>query len=296
PFPADLDLRQQEQTLVVGISDRHYSRSVSEAENRLLMLLCFGSFSIIIFLGAWCLAIRNRSLAEALTASHAREAHLEELGLSAAGLAHETKNPLGIIRGLAQRISKGNMPKQEINKITESIMNEVDTAGARLNMFMAYAKSKTPQLKPLEAGKFLKRIAGLLEPDCAAAGLTLTASAAPDFILADSDMLQQILVNLILNSLQASDAGSRIMVNIKSSGAKATLIVKDQGRGIPNEIKSDIFKPYTSGRSGGHGLGLAIVNRIVEDHGWTIDAKPAPEGGTVINISGIAVAANGEYD
>jgi two-component system sensor histidine kinase HydH len=104
---------------------------------------------------------------------------------------------------------------------------------------------------------------------------------------ADEDMLRQVLVNLLLNSLQASPEGSRVEVRMERHGVRATLVVADQGCGIPPELLPNIFKPYVAGNPDGHGLGLAIVKRFVEDHGWTIKADSQLNRGTVITVSGI---------
>ena len=285
----DLNFGNQEQTLLIGISDKPYRQTVLESKKRLQFSAGSGAFAVLVMLGAWCLAIRNRSLKESLTTTRARAAHLEEMGLSAAGLAHETKNPLGIIRGLAQRIHKGSISPEEIASISESIMNEVDTASARLGRFMTYAKSMTPQVQPVMTDAFLKHIAGLLQPDCDSAGVKLSTRSEPGTIMADPEMLQQLLINLLLNSLQASANGSEITIEIKRDGDKALLSICDQGTGIPKNLIPDIFKPYTTAHSDGHGLGLAIVKRIVEDHGWKISCDSIPGSGTTFIISQITI-------
>jgi two-component system sensor histidine kinase HydH len=289
----DLNFGDQEQTLIIGISDKPYRQTILESQKRLQFSGYSGAFAVLVVLVAWCLAVRNRSLKESLAATRTRASHLEELGLSAAGLAHETKNPLGIIRGLAQRIRKENVGPEEIESISESIMNEVDTASDRLGRFMTYAKSRTPREQPVGTTEFLEHIAGLLQPDCDLAGVTLQVQSAPADIMADPKMLQQLLVNLLLNSLQASPDGSTIEMRVQLDGDRARLIISDHGAGIPENVRSDIFKPYTSGHSGGHGLGLAIVKRIVEDHRWKITVDSAAGSGTTFTISRIIVSKKG---
>ena len=289
----DLNFGDQEQTLIIGISDKPYRQTILESKKRLRFTGYSGAFAVLVVLMAWCLVMRNRSLKESLATSRTRASHLEELGLSAAGLAHETKNPLGIIRGLAQRIRKGNISPEEVESISESIMNEVDTASARLGRFMTYAKSMTPKVQTVMAAEFLKHIASLLQPDCDSAGIKLNTRAEPAAIMADQDMLQQVLVNLLLNSLKASTSGSEIEVEIRRVGSKALLTVSDQGAGISADLMSSIFKPYTAGHADGHGMGLAIVKRIVEDHGWKITLDSVPESGTKVTISQISLSEKG---
>ena len=290
----DLNFGDQEQTLIIGISDKPYRQTILESKKRLRFTGYSGAFAVLVVLMAWCLAMRNRSLKESLTTSRTRASHLEELGLSAAGLAHETKNPLGIIRGLAQRIRKGNISPEEVESISESIMNEVDTASDRLGRFMTYAKSRTPQIQPVKTSEFLEHIAGLLQPDCDSASIKLKIRSAPAYIMADPEMLQQLLINLLINSLQASPAGSEIEMRVQLDGDGALLTISDHGSGIPENLSSDIFKPYTTGHSDGHGLGLAIVKRIVEDHGWKITFDSVSSSGTTFTISKITVSKKGQ--
>ncbi len=112
----------------------------------------------------------------------------------------------------------------------------------------------------------------------------------PSFrILADQEMLRQILVNLLLNSLHASSADGKVTVRMNRKGKRAGLTVEDQGSGVPPELLPNIFQPYVSGNSEGHGLGLAIVKRFAEEHGWTIGVDSRPNRGTAITISGIGL-------
>ena len=293
PEAGDLNFGDQQQTLIIGISDEPYRQTILESKKRLQFSSFAGAFAVLVVLVAWCLAVRNRSLKESLATTRNRASHLEELGLSAAGLAHETKNPLGVIRGLAQRIQKENIASEEIATISENIMNEVDTASDRLGRFMTYAKSRTPRVQSVDTTKFLEHIAELLQPDFESVGVKLNVQSASVAILADPEMLQQVLVNLLLNSLQASPAGSTIEMRVELDGDRARLIINDHGAGIPENVRSDIFKPYRSGHSGGHGLGLAIVKRIVEDHGWKITVDSAAGTGTTFTISRIIVLKKG---
>lgn len=293
PQPGDLNFGNEEQMLIIGVSDSPYRQTIDEAKNRLLFSGGAGALAVLVILGAWFLAMHNRTLEERLSAARARASHLEELGLSAAGLAHETKNPLGIIRGLAQRIHQENIPPEKIRAISENIMNEVDVASARLGRFMKYAKPVVPKTEPVWADTFLKHINDLLQSDFDTAGIRLVTRAGHIAILADRDMLQQVVLNLLLNSLKASAAGSTIEIEITPDPKHAVLVVRDRGCGIPEELMPAIFKPYISGHTDGHGMGLAIVKRIVEDHGWNITIDSAPGEGTRVTISRMALATEG---
>ena len=239
----------------------------------------------------WIAGIRRRLLAGALAAERLRSAHLEELGLAAAGLAHETKNPLGIIMGMAQQITARSDIPPESRTMLEHIVDEVDKASSRLGNFMNFARQRTPNLSPVRTDRLCQELAEIMGPDFVASGVELSIEVPSATISADGSMLRQILVNLLLNSLHASPAGTTVRVSMRRQGRRRLqLAVEDQGMGIPTELLPDIFKPYTSGSATGHGLGLAIVKRMVEAHGWRIQAVSSPDKGTTMTILGIKPA------
>lgn len=238
---------------------------------------------------AWIMTVRGRLLAEQLKGERARRAHLEELGLAAAGLAHETKNPLGIISGIAQRILAAPEEPQQSREMLEYILDEVDKATARLGNFMAFARQREATLTPVRVREVGLKVATILRPDFDAARVSLEIACDDVRIVADEEMLRQILVNLILNSLHASPADGVVRVRLEHEAGPAALIVEDHGRGIAPELLPNIFKPYVAGSSEGHGLGLAIVKRLVEEHGWTVSVESDVGRGTVVRIAGIAL-------
>jgi signal transduction histidine kinase len=141
-----------------------------------------------------------------------------------------------------------------------------------------------------------RRVCSLLEPDFSEAGVDLVCVGQDLALVADPEQFEQVLVNLLLNSLRASPTGTRVTVTLARDGGHGRLTVTDRGTGIDPGLREDIFKPYVTGRSDGHGLGLAIVKRIVESHGWTVelDSPADPQGnGTTATISRIALAEEG---
>ncbi|MDY0274863.1 MAG: HAMP domain-containing sensor histidine kinase [Desulfomicrobium sp.] len=237
----------------------------------------------------WIALIRRRTLTAQLAAERLRTAHLEELGLAAAGLAHETKNPLGIIMGIAQQISQRDDIPKDTKLMLEYIMDEVDTASSRLGNFMSFAKPYSPQLAPVDIANLGQEVAEILGPEFEAHNVTLNFQVPTIKVWADWSMLRQILVNLLLNSLHASKPNTRVEVLLQNKKAGLRLLIIDQGSGIAPDLLPDIFKPYTTGSPSGHGLGLAIVRRLVEAHHWQIRATSSPQG-TTMTISEIKPA------
>jgi two-component system sensor histidine kinase HydH len=244
------------------------------------------------FVAAWVLGIRSRSLTDRLQTEQIRREHLEELSLAASGLAHETKNPLGIIRGLAQNLEDRDGLATDEREAAGQILEEADRAVARLGEFMSYARIRDPELKPVDAARLVQRALTVLAADLESAGVSAGLEGPDITVLADEDMLLQILLNLLLNGLEASDSGGALTVRIAVDGGRATLAVADRGRGIDPGILPRLFKPYVTGRADGHGLGLATVKRMVDHHGWNITAHSRPGRGTTMTITGLAVVGD----
>lgn len=239
---------------------------------------------------AWVMVIRNRSLFEQLEIERTRSAHLEDLGLAAAGLAHETKNPLGIISGIAQQVARDPQVPEQSRVMIETIIDEIDKSVSRLGLFMTFARQRRIHAVPVDARQVIKEIAGVLQPEFDAAGVYLKIECPTLTILADEDMFRQILVNLILNSLTASSPENVITIHMQRNGSHASVMVKDQGCGISKDLLPRIFKPYVTGNPNGHGLGLSIVKRFVEDHGWSIAVASRRKEGTMITVSRIFIS------
>ncbi len=300
----DVKLGGSDQIMILGLAAQPEGRGPPPPEGgrrpplspETTMLIAF--VVVLLFLAAgtaaWIMTIRSGLLAEQLEAERARLNHLEELGLAAAGLAHETKNPLGIVLGLAQRITGNPRVPEESRVMAEHIIDEVDKATARVGNFLTFARQRQAKEERVDVQGVVARVADVMRADFSSAGVKLALACAPMRILADEEMLSQILVNLLLNSLHASSAGTTVTVRAAAHGASAQLCVEDQGSGIEPDLLPHIFKPYVSGRADGHGLGLAVVKRFVEQQGWAIRAESQVGRGTRITISGIRIAPDGE--
>ena len=282
------------QLLIVGMNAAGYRARIRAADARTAVVLIVGGICVFAIVAGWTLSIRSRILAEELKVVRARAAHLEELSLAATGLAHETRNPLGIILGLAQHINR-NPEKTEDNRIkAEHIVDAADRAAARLGDFMTYAKPREVRLTHVDGCVLLENVLDILRPDFDAAKVRLELVCDPLRIEVDEDMFRQVLVNLLLNSLNASGPETTVTVRLESRDESAVLEVEDHGHGILPELLPNILKPYVTGDTNGHGLGLAIVQRFVNEQGWRMRVESEPERGTRVVISGIAVAGTME--
>ncbi|MFH0730412.1 MAG: ATP-binding protein [Pseudomonadota bacterium] len=278
-----------EHLLILGGNNQR-DNIYAEAVQHLVVPFAVVFMLLIVSATAWIMTIRNRLLVQQLKMKCARTAHLENLGLAAAGLAHETKNPLGIISGIAQQIARDPQVPEQSRVMIETIIDEVDKSASRLGHFMTFARPGEIRTSSFDARKLIARITEILQPEFDAAGVALEADCPAVSIVADEEMLRQILVNLLLNSLDASSPGGIITLRMKRYSTGASLVVEDQGRGISPDLLPNIFKPYVTDNPDGHGLGLAIVKRFAEDHGWTIEAESRLNRGTLVKISGIVLS------
>ncbi len=210
--------------------------------------------------------------------------HLRDLSQAAAGLAHETRNPLGLIRGWAQRLSQTGFPSQEQQTQADAIVEECDRVTARINQFLAFARPREPQPESVKVKSVVEELSILLQPDLDEKNLTLDHSelAADVTVHADLEMLRQALFNLVQNAIHAAPQGTAVEILMDSGHDGAMRIeVLDRGPSVPAEMVDSLFTPYFTTRPDGTGLGLAIVRHIAGMHGWEAGFTARPGGGSV---------------
>ncbi len=276
--------------VIMGMPAETLRLRTAAADSRFLLLAACALFTALAFTAAWLRHAERQTLRRRLGELESQKARLEELQLIAAGVAHETKNPLGIIRGMAQRMRSAAGLPPGVPEMAEKIMDEADVTAERLAEFLNFARLREPKPQPVSAAGVLGSVCGVLRPDFEEAGIALQLECPPDAVFeADADLLSQIVVNLLTNSLNACPAGAAVRLALQIQGDGASLLVEDNGRGIEPGLLKDIFKPYVSGRSGGHGIGLSMVRRLAEAMGWRVEAASEAGKGTIMTIHGIRV-------
>jgi signal transduction histidine kinase len=205
---------------------------------------------------------------------------LKEMNLAAAGLAHETKNPLNIVRGLAQMISRDDHAPPKVRQNSKAIVEETDRVTAQLNEFINYSRPREVRRTTIALGAIVGEVVRALGYDIEEKAIKVEVANDLPSIEADEQLLRQTLFNLILNAIQAVDRGGEIRISAaKRAGNEAMLEIADNGPGVPPENRGNIFKPYFTTNAKGTGLGLAVVHQIVLAHGWDIACfDNAPKG------------------
>jgi signal transduction histidine kinase len=245
--------------------------------------------------GGLALAWRNLAWSSDLELRLVRAAELntrlKEMNLAAAGLAHETRNPLSIIRGLAQLISRQDV-SAEVSTRSREIIDETDRVTAQLNEFINYSRPREVRRTALSLESVVADVVRALGCDIDDKQVKLDASKTHFTIEADEQLLRQALFNLLLNAIQAVDRGGQIQVVADRLGPlEASLEVRDNGPGVPQPQRTEIFKPYFTTQPTGTGLGLAVVEQIVLAHGWEIECLPNTPKGAIFRIQHLRIAS-----
>jgi signal transduction histidine kinase len=241
---------------------------------------------------AWRSLGRSSDLQLRLVRASELNSHLKEMNLAAAGLAHETRNPLNIIRGMAQMLSKQPEAPVEIRDKARAIVDETDKVTAQLNEFINYSRPREVRRAKLALTAAVNEVVRTLTHDIEEKKLRVETGGEPLAIEADEQLLRQVLFNLLLNAIQAvADAGEIRVITGRQGATEAFLEIRDNGPGVPPERRQEIFKPYFTTNQKGTGLGLAVVQQIVLAHGWEIVCLPNEPKGAVFRITHLKVIA-----
>ena len=256
-------------------------------------------FIIIFFAGISAagagLAFRNVSKTAQLQIRLVRaselNSHLKEMNLAAAGLAHETRNPLNIIRGLSQMLSKQTDAPPDIREKTRVIMDETDKVTAQLTEFINYSRPREVRRSKIALNAAFAEVLRTLNHDLEEKKVRVETGGERLSIEADEQLLRQVLFNLLINAIQAVNEGGQIQISAKrESATEASLEIRDDGTGVSAEQRQEIFKPYFTTHQKGTGLGLAIVSQIVLAHGWEIQCLANSPKGAIFRITHLKLA------
>ena len=272
------------------------TRSLRDASNQDLWLrsiiAMLATISVVGFGLAWSNLGKSSDLQIRLVRTSELNTHLREMNLAAAGLAHETRNPLNIIRGMAQMISKLPDAPAEIRDKSRAIVDETDKVTAQLNEFINYSRPREVRRTTIALGSAINEVVRALSYDIEEKKVHLEVKGEPLSIEADEQLLRQTLFNLLLNAIQAIDVGGKIqIVAEKRDASEAVLEIRDNGPGVPPELREEIFKPYVTTQEKGTGLGLAVVQQIVLAHGWEIECLSNQPKGAIFRLTHLKLVA-----
>ncbi|MBI4877171.1 MAG: hypothetical protein HY822_21260, partial [Acidobacteria bacterium] len=239
------------------------------------------------------LSLESCRLAEAKIALEKElllQEHLATLGKVAATIAHEVKNPLSSIKTLAQLLREDPEVVARYDRDLDYMIAEVDRLNGCVQQLLTYARPVPELGGELALSELIESATAFLARESTRQGVRIQCSVAPGLRLARADRqtVQQVVLNLLLNAVQASLPGSSVRLEAdRLSDGSIRLRITDQGPGIPEEIRGKIFEPFFTTRQQGAGLGLAIVKKNVRQLGGELQLQtPVADGrGTSVAVT-----------
>ncbi|HEY7678361.1 MAG TPA: ATP-binding protein [Candidatus Methylomirabilis sp.] len=241
--------------------------------------------------GGAVILFREISEADRLRRNMGRAEALASVGILASGIAHQIRNPLAGIRSTVQGLQRKLAPAGKEWDRLHRVLAEIDRINNLIKSLLDFARPKASTFEIIDIGSFLDEALGLIGPAMDRAGVTVEREADPPRIRlrADRQRLQEALLNVLLNAVQAMPQGGkvRLQTSLEGGGGDGPLGVaiqiSDTGPGVPPEQAERIFKPFYTTRPDGTGLGLAVVRQVVEEHGGSVAVRCSPgEGATFV--------------
>lgn len=291
---------------VVGVFEitQNITGDLKEVSKFRLIIL----FTLVVIMGLLFLALRQivKQAEIIVERRHEEQRSLEgqlhqaerlaALGEMTASVAHEIRNPLGIISSTAELLQERLARYEPQNRLARIIVEEANRLNERVTEFLDFSRPRVPNLRPCDLEGVLNRSLEFLQPEIDRLGITVVR----DFrlphgtLVADPDLMHQAFLNILLNSIQAMPQGGELRVSTHpgANGQGGEIHFRDTGEGIASEALKKIFNPFFTTKERGSGLGLPIVKSIIESHQGTIRIDSLPGKWTEVSIGLPPLAAN----
>lgn len=215
-----------------------------------------------------------------------RAEHLATLGELAAGLAHEIRNPLAGIAGVIDIIGRDLPIESPACAVVQEVKQEAIHINRILTDLLETARPKQPNFQRADLQATIHHAIMFAREQATTRDIRIDFDAPTGFPLVEHDpaQLHQVLLNMLLNAIQAIDRSGQIVVHLTDGGHYASISVTDNGPGISAETLKNIFRPFFTTKGHGTGLGLSLARRIIEDHGGRIEVSSKPGEGTTFVV------------
>ena len=239
------------------------------------------------FLG-YIILFRDLTEVQTLKKEVERSRRLASIGRLAAGVAHEIRNPLSSIKGFATYFGERYKDSSEDRKTAEIMVHEVERLNRVISQLLEFAKPVNIKKENISLGKIIQHSIKMIERSALDKNIDIqmnVPSGLPE-IAVDSDRINQVFLNLYLNSIEAMENGGTLSVTVSHDMElqRLKIEIEDNGKGIDQKDLANVFDPYFTTRQSGTGLGLAIVHRIIESHNGEVRIESEPGKGTSVII------------
>ena len=215
-----------------------------------------------------------------------RAEHLATLGELATGLAHEIRNPLAGIAGVVEILGRDLPATSPARAVVKDVRLEIAQINRILTDLLQTARPHRPETRKSDLNTTVEHAVMLARQQALSKSIEIALKKKTDLseVEHDSDQIHQVLLNLLLNSIQAIEGSGKITVAIEDRKDTAAIVVSDTGRGIAPEHLPNIFRPFFTTKGNGTGLGLSLARRIVEEHQGSIDVASVVGEGTTFTV------------
>ena len=229
---------------------------------------------------------RTRKRAEDMRVQLERSQKLSLVGQIAAGMAHEIKNPLASIKGAVEILCDETTSPNDRQEFKAIVLKEVKRINSSVTDFLEFARPSEAKMIELNLADIVRSSLKQVQPQAKKSNITIVSHVEdPVMVNGDEEKIHQVLLNLLLNAVDASSEASTVTVRLTHDTNRALIAIEDTGAGISEEQLSRIFEPFFTTKSSGTGLGLAIARNIIDKHQGSISLRNRSHGGAVAEIS-----------
>ncbi|MCU0453348.1 MAG: ATP-binding protein [Bacteroidetes bacterium] len=232
--------------------------------------------------------LRDVTRTRAMERSLAQRERTMIAGELASTVAHEIRNPLNAIAMIAQRFDRTFTPRarvKEFREIVGTLKKETRRVNAIVEEFLRTTRPRRSPMRSADPAEMVRAVARLSESQAAMKGVSIGVDVPNGLqVDADADRLEQALLNLVRNAVEAAPDRGRVTLRAGTQDGRVFIAVSDNGPGIPGDLREKVFRPYFTTKAGGTGLGLSIVQQTVEEHGGTIRIESGAHGGVSLII------------
>lgn len=233
------------------------------------------------------LILRDQREFQAMEEMLERSRRHAALGRMAAGIAHEIRNPLGTLRGFAQYFARSNNNDPKAEEYSGIMVDEVDRLNRTVSALLQFSRSREPEFVDVNLSDLLKKSATFIQPEIESNHIDfhMNLPESDICISADPDLILQAVLNLLQNSIAAVSDNDHIELGLTKENDHIQIWVRDTGKGLTPEERAQMFDPFFTTRKDGTGLGLAVVQQIVEQHMGRIEVESEAGQGTCIKLT-----------